>query len=396
MKKFACFHLVALCTVVLSSVLFVSCASAENKSNADDIRAKANVAYDSLDGEFNDQPSQNGSVAPTATENAGVAQAEPGKPLLEQLSQFSCPSADYIRGQGTGKNPAEARLSAQTDIALQIQSSLVSQMEFTKKSSVDAYGEETLEEAYAASTETRTSLKNAQDAKVVASLVQGEAFGSVACMSRPDAAKPYLNELAKLREDAAASLKIFNENKHPRECSKAFKQARKIFGKMILRMDVVRSLGVPYDDSISEEFSAAQKRYSDMRSRFVLHYAKDPGEEGADAGEKIEIAKLQKLFFERLSKDFSLVESECDQGLLLKMSLQKIKCKESSFGTSCALDATLSGYSCSGEKFFDLNASVKGTGRYDESEAKERIEKSLLEGDWYEPWKNELKNWVLE
>ena len=107
------------------------------------------------------------------------------------------------------------------------------------------------------------------------------------------------------------------------------------------------------------------------------------------------VVRQQQLLFERVSKNYTVRSGECNGGIKLKPSISETACAEGSLGVSCTVDISLQGESCEGNAYFSLSAKVKGTGRYDEAEAKERLNKNILEGAWFEDWTKELNKWKL-
>jgi hypothetical protein len=85
-----------------------------------------------------------------------------------------------------------------------------------------------------------------------------------------------------------------------------------------------------------------------------------------------------------------------NNGLLLKLDVSPESCSEGSLGIACTTTLNLDGSNCDGESYFSVRAKVKGSGRYDVNEAKERLNENISRGDWFNEWAVELDKWRLE
>ena len=81
---------------------------------------------------------------------------------------------------------------------------------------------------------------------------------------------------------------------------------------------------------------------------------------------------------------------------MLILNASPVSCVEKSLGLSCSENLNLIGSSCEGEMYFNINATVKGSGRYDKNEAIERLNQNISNGYWFESWSDELNKWRLE
>ena len=108
------------------------------------------------------------------------------------------------------------------------------------------------------------------------------------------------------------------------------------------------------------------------------------------------MAPQRRLVFERISSRYPVRMAECSNGLMLKLQVSPIDCIEKSLGLSCSANLTLSGSNCEGESYFNINAKVKGSGRYESNETIERLNENISSGDWFGDWIPELDKWRLE
>ena len=367
-------------------VSILGCAGSEpvaKNSNADEIRAKAEMAYSGMETGETSLNSQNANV-----QNIPQTVVESGVPLMEMLHSNACPNADDLRGQGIADNASSALTIAQKDIAAQIQSVVVAKTEESRHSNVDVAGNETLRSSFESKTQVITTLQNAQDAKPIITLTQAGKFGVVACMQRSDAAKPFIREANLLQDSVTLALKIFEEQKHPIIRNNAFVAARDMYVQTLSIVSVLEGLGFNQENRVKASFEAEQQKYNDFRSQYAFYYQMDE----SDAS----VLPQRRAVFERISAKYPVRAAACSKGLLLKLDVSPEVCKDGSLGVSCTADLNLSGSNCEGEPYFSVHAKVKGSGRYDVNEAKERLNANIANGDWFNEWTSELDKWRLE
>ena len=374
-----------------SLISLMGCAGSDSAAksglNAEDVRTRASQAYDEMN-----EPAVEASVQDKTQGKASKAalqtQVVPTAPLSELLQSYACANADDLRGVGIAEDANAALLIAQKDIATKIQSVVIAKTEQTRQSNVDAAGNETLTSSFEAKTQVITRLQNAQDAKPIATLTQAGKYGVVACMQKADAAKPFVKEAALLQDSVTLALKTFEEQKHPVVKNDAFKKARELYVRTLAVEDVLQGLGMNSEDSVKAAFETAQQKYNEFRSQFAFYYQN----ENADAS----LDGQHRLVFERISAKFPVRVATCSNGLLLKLNVSPANCIEKSLGLSCSATLVLSGTNCDGEPYFIINAKVEGSGRYDQSEAIERLNQNISSGNWFNDWANELNKWRLE
>ena len=155
-------------------VSFLGCAgsgSTAGHNDADDIRARAELAYSELD---NVALSSSSSISQDA-ELPLQTVVDSRFSLVELLQSSTCPDDD-LRGVGIAGDASTALVLAQKDIAVQIQSVVVARIEDVRRSDVDANGNELVQSSYEAKTQVLARLQNAQDAKPIATLNAGDKF----------------------------------------------------------------------------------------------------------------------------------------------------------------------------------------------------------------------------
>lgn len=366
---------------LFSAGIFFGCAGTTPEPNNDEVRARAHAAYEEMDG-----------AAPKASAPAlpsGVTAVPEGETLLGAISKTSCPDVSYLRGQGIADDLNSALVVAQKDISSQIQSALTAKSETSKSQSEDALGNEVIQSSYSMEAQVLTRLENAQDAKATVKMEQSGKFGVVACMLRADAAKPFQDAFTLLQDSVITESKIFAEQNHPMQKINAYKQGKSAFVQLLSVSHVLESLNLPMENKAKDAFVAMQQGYNDFYSQYAFYLQQK-------ASDDPKIALQNQLLFERLSKNYSVKNTACNNGLNLVTEISPSTCAEGSLGISCTAEINMLGSSCDGEQYFNLHAKVKGNGRYDEKEAQERLDKNISSGDWFNEWQNELNKWRIE
>lgn len=370
--------------VACSALALCSCAGSQPEDNSA-ARIKANDAYENL--EKNSQEDVTSGASRTVAPTAGVAEA----------SQASCPAESGLRGQGVADSYQSALMNAQREIAAQIESTVKSKTETATRSDVDAEGNEIVQSSYAVRSQLLTKLENAQDAKVVFSGEKNGKFSVVACMSYADAALPFQKKFGVLQDSVKLGIALFEKQQHPLQKHEAYKKAKNQFVKMKAVEHILAGLGSADAASaaVDSDFERVKAAYNQFRSSFAMYLDASVADASQGALDP-SVARLQKLIFERVSKNFPVRSGECANGLKLTSVISPAVCSEGSLGVSCTVDLSLQGGSCEGEAYFSLSAKVKGTGRYDQAEAMDRIDKNILEGAWFDDWSKELSRWKLD
>lgn len=364
---------------LLASLNLMACAGSKQNNN-DVVRKKAHSAYDAADLEFKESPKSSSSFQAT------ILEGNPSVPLLGQLQQVACPEPSSLRGQGIAEDAQAALLLAQKEIASQIQSSVQTTSKL-RRTATEAGGVEKIQSSYQSEFSVVTQLENAQDAKAVAQLQQNGKVGVVACMSRGDAMKPFARRDKALRDSLSLAAQSFAATRHPLEKINLYEIGSQVYSRLQEVDGILESFGLSVSQNDAkqaiDDFALLRDGFSKFRSEYGIHFV--PGE-----------GEYEQLAFARLSLAYKFHSGECRNGILLKMEVAGPTCSEGSLGVKCSANLSLSGYSCENEKYFTLFSEVKGNGKYNENEAKDRLMKNIANGDWFDEWKRELDKWVVQ
>lgn len=351
--------------MLAGSVILAACSS--GVSDREEVRLKANHGYENLDEEF----SYEKSVAPSSLDK-------------KALSQYACPSSTDLRGEAFSRSASAALQQAQKNIAVQIQSTVVSSASLKTSSVQDADGKEIEKSSYEVNSKVLTRLENAQDARQIGKVEVDGKIGVVACMSIDDAMKPFVQKFSELQDSVVLLSETYGNVEHPLKKSEIYRLGRDVYTRMVAVKNVLESFDFPVESLGDEAFSSMNQQFRQFKSRFAFYF--NDGNQG----------EVEKALFGRISQKFNLVAGTCNGGLLLSVDLGDTKCKEGSFGITCSASLSLTGSSCFGDVYFVQKADVKGVGKYGEDEAMDRMLKMIQMGDWFNAWENELKKWNLK
>jgi len=297
-----------------------------------------------------------------------------------------CPDDSDLRGEGVGADYQQALVMAQKAIAGQIQSTVSASSRSHVSSTEDADGNEILKSSFEMETKVLMDLDNAQDAKAVSSQPYNGKVKVVACMSRSDAMKPFNLKARVLQDSLHLVAKSYEGTVHPLQKNKTYLKGRSLYIRYVANRNILQGFGV-VDSSASaaadQDYAYMHSDFSDFLSTYAIYF-ESPEDD------------FEQSVFSVISQNFSVVRGQCRGGLVLKAGTQNLKCSEGGFGIKCSVTLTLSGSSCDGERYFDLQAIVAGTGKYDESEAMDRLNKNVQKAEWLPDWRRELNRWRMK
>lgn len=372
---------------MLSALLVAACSSSAPQSSASSARTMSfEAAY------ANAFPEDAAPATTSAPAYAAPAQTAPAvQPSYQAPKAASvsgvCSDPTDLRAEGIGADYQQALMIAQKGISAQIQSTVSATSRTSLTQTEDADGNEIVRSSFDMESKVLTRLENAQDVKVVSSQPHNGKIKVTACMTRSDAMKPFLLKSRILQDSLHLFAKSYEGATHPLQKNKTYKSGRQVYIQYVANRNILQSFGM-LDAAAS---AAADADYAYMHgdfSNFLAGYAiyfDAPQDE------------LEQEIFAVVSRNFSVVGGECSgSGILLKAGIQNRSCKEGSLGIKCSAMLTLTGSSCSGERYFDLHANVAGSGKYDETEAMDKLNKNIQKADWFADWQRELNRWRMK
>jgi len=312
-------------------------------------------------------------------------QESSGSTLSSQLQSLRCSDPSALKGVAISNSESDAMAQAQKEIALQIQASLEGLGE-SYRSSVRVGSQEEISRSWNSQVRQMTQLSNAQEARQEHVLKQGGQFGVLACMSRTAAARPFRDQFTVLVDSLNLATNTVITQNHPLRKMQSFNDAQSLFSRLLPVSGVLEGLGV-LSDSDKQRRDADYRRmiedFTAFKSRFALHWddAKGP---------------VASAIFAQLSTRYKLETGECVQGLRLSLETEP-DCRSGAFGPTCTWQPSLQGRSCSGEVYFNLQATeLRGIGKYEQEEALKRLATAVKSASFWNEWYVELDQWSIK
>lgn len=336
----------------------------------------------------NPSPHSESSVRAAANQEYALLESQPAEvpPVAAPPVAASCSDPSDIRGEGVASDYQQALAFAQKNIAAQIQSSVEATTQTSLSQTEDAANHEIIKSSFEMESRLFTHLDNAQDIHVVTTQFQNGSVKVVACMTRSDAMKPFVLKSKLLQDSLQLYAKSYEGATHPLQKNEIYRLARNIYIQYLANRNVLQTFGsVDASESaaVDEDYSAMNHDFSNFLTNYAIYFTAPENE-------------LERSIFSVISQYFNVVLGDCKGGLLLKASSQNQTCKEGSVGIKCSLTLVLTGSSCEGERYFELNANVAGVGKYDESEAMERLNENVQKAEWFSEWRHELDRWRMK
>jgi hypothetical protein len=308
---------------------------------------------------------------------AGCAQSKKTEQETISLEEISCPKGS-IRGSGIGENEQEAMTRARTDISSQIKLSITFASEQYEKQFLSE-SKEVSEMEFNSKVKQTTALLNAQDAKLQTMKRVRDKIGIVACMSREDAAKPYLSELQQINDSLDIAIKTVLVQEHPRAKKEAAKAAENLRMRQIMAVQVLQGLGKYVKLQENESYEGMIRNYGEYSSKFKIIWS--GGNE-----------QISQVLASKISSKYKIETGTCTHGIKLIPISPEAYCENnSSYGPQCSFLPTLEGRSCTDELYFTLRGQmVRGTGINDYNEAMRKLLAIIPNAPFWQKWFEEL------
>jgi len=300
-----------------------------------------------------------------------------GEARIISLEEINCP-AGYIRGSGIGESEREAMTKARADISSQIKLSITFASEQYEKQFLSE-NKEILEMEFNSQVKQTTELLNAQDARLQSTKIVGNKIGVVACMSREDAAKPYLSELRRINDSLGIAIKTMLAQEHPRTKKESVKVAENLRMRQIMAVQVLQGLGKQEELRENESYEEMIRSYGEFSSKFKIIWC------GGDE-------QISQALASKISSRYKIETGICTYGLKLIPVSTEVFCENnSSYGPQCSFLPSLEGRSCTDELYFTLRGQmVRGTGINDYNEAMRKLLAIIPNAPFWQKWFEEL------
>ena len=199
----------------------------------------------------------------------GCASTEQAKPAAEQPEPFDLPNsseceAGEFRGFGVGANENEALSEAHSALAKQINSSVKVTSERMVNQQVWS-GNENLSSNYQSKTIVEAALQNAHDARIIRKKQNGNKINVVVCMTRPDAAKGFVERLKPIAAALEFAANAAIDSKHPKDKSKAWQKTKSLWGEFMPLQVMIDGL----DKEKAALFEPVAALYAKAKDRYL-------------------------------------------------------------------------------------------------------------------------------
>jgi hypothetical protein len=289
--------------------------------------------------------------------------------------------SDEFSGFGIGESENEALTEARSSLAMRISSSIKRKIERTDSQRV-SNGKEDLTEGTIGITIIESDLPNAHDARIAFSKRNGSKINAVVCMSRPDAAKGFLERQRLVLDSLGMVSNTALTAEHPRRKNEAWHRTQMLHNDFMRIQRLLEGWDFKSPYSADEIYSKAKEDN--------ISYCQDMKVFWQDAGNECSGAA-----FAVLSKKIKMEKSECLGGLKLSFNCPE-KCAGSSLGIECSFNPSLAVESCGGEKYSMLKVKeqVTGSDMHNKNTAKENLMENLSGAAFFKEWEREIMEWV--
>jgi hypothetical protein len=317
---------------------------------------------------------------------ANTTVAVPPAPPAEALASVQCDAGEF-RGFGTGASEEEALNAARFSIARQVHSSVkVSEKQILNQRV--SSGNENLSSEFVAETAVESALSNAHDARVRSVAHGANEVGVVACMSRADAVKGFIQRQRLVADSLEFAANASFEAKHPKLKNEAWQRTQALWNEFTRLQGMIDGLGAEkpdYLEHINATYAQAREIYLSYCKAQKFHWEGTGGE-------------CSEVVFSVLSGKVKMEKAECqnENGLRLKLACSE-KCIPSSFGgIECFFESSLSVESCKGESYLLLKTQkpVIGKDMHSTSKARENLMEKLSSAEFTGEWEKELRGWM--
>ncbi|MDR0518083.1 MAG: hypothetical protein LBH25_13680 [Fibromonadaceae bacterium] len=304
--------------------------------------------------------------------------AQKAEPATLELPQ--CPDGE-LSGIGIGETEGEALSMAHSDLAKRISSSIKVTTEYAMNRQ-SFNGREDINSKSGTQIREEAALANVQDARIAGKKQSGSKTGVAVCMSKADAAKPYIQRQSLWQDSLEFVVLSGLKAAIPRQKSEARDKANLLWAKMLANNDVLRSLGIDSGIGKAKDFhDSMEDDYKEYCQTAKLHW--NPEQETV----------YPEIAFAKLSKGLKLEKSPCKgHGISLIYKNIGHKCDYAGL-YKCSHKPSLLIASCGGTEYRLLEEQNAETFQKKEETATEKLQEKLKDEAFWGKWEQEIKQW---
>jgi hypothetical protein len=306
--------------------------------------------------------------------------ARPSSDLYGILEEISCPNESDFGGMGIGKNETAALAQARSNMA---------QEYFSEKQKSDIKIREQNIDGKASrktdiSINQNATLFNPADAELHYSKRQGDKTGVVACMSRSNAAKGFVERERLIADSLELLSNVALNTKHPKNKNDAWHKSQMLWSESVKIRNRLEDWGVGQlvlSSSAQEVYSKIRDDYRNYCQTWKAYWV-DMKNEYSD------------IVFAELSKRIKMEKSTCQgDGISLVYKKEKTACSYKFGLYSCSGKISLSLASCEGAEYLLLENTVEAAHQKQDF-ALEKMQNGLKTADFWVKLEKEIKEWV--
>jgi len=300
--------------------------------------------------------------------------------LYDTLEKEQCEAAEF-KGTGIADTEMGAIGAARAIVAMQIQTTLEANSKLEKevidKKASSHFKKDIIQTSI---------LKNASDAKIIFKKKQGNEFGIVACMSRADAAKGFLEQQRLVLDSMVLASNTALNTEHPKHKNDAWQKTQIYYNSIVAIQNLLNGWGVAkadYFDKANEIYSKTREDYKNYCVDVKLHW--NPEQKNT----------YSEIAFSKLSSGIKMENTSCTgRGISLVYKEVKPECESHGGLYGCSYQPFLAITSCNGAelRLLESSAPIKGFGQKEEI-AVEKLQDKLKKESFWKEWEQEIKQW---
>jgi hypothetical protein len=297
-------------------------------------------------------------------------------------SEFpQCPVGEFS-GFGAGETESEALSMAHSDLAKQISLSIKVTTQYSV-SQQNSNNKEYINTKYETEIREESALSNAQDARIIHKNREGNKISVIACMSRADAAKSFLEQQRIITDSLEIISGTALNERHPKLKNYAWNKTQTLWNKFMNIQNLLESWEIEskYFYSASKTYSKTRDSYKDYCQNAKLHW--NPKQE----------THYSEIAFSKLSGNVKMEKSPCAvSGISLAYKGLEPECSVKFGLNSCSYAQSLSLVACDGTEYLQFKNDVVGAHQKPDF-ALEKLQDNFKSAEFWSEWAQEIKEW---
>jgi len=299
----------------------------------------------------------------------------PKESLYEILEKEQCPQGNF-RGWGIADGEMAAIDLAKVKIASEMQDTISVQSKY-----INEVIDEKDKTYFINQISRNYSINNASDAKIKFKKQQGKEIGVVACMSKADAAKSFLERQRLLEDSLSLASNSAVSTEHPKHKNEAWHKTQMLYNDFVRIQYLLEGWGVRSPYLADEIYSRAREDYRNYCGDAKLHW--NPEKE----------TYYSDIAFSKLSGSIKMEKSPCNgRGISLAYKGTEPECSAKFGLNTCSYANSLSLNACDGTEYLQLKSDAMGAHQKLDF-AVEKLQSNFKSAEFWNQWIQEIKQW---